>query len=84
MYRLMIIEDDAGIAGAVAGYAASWDFEIRCAENFRNIVGEFAEFQPHIVLLDISLPFFNGYHCAERYARCQTCPSFSSPRHPTT
>ena len=66
MYRLMIIEDDAGIAGAVAGYAASWDFEIRCAENFRNIVGEFAEFQPHIVLLDISLPFFNGYHwCGE-------------------
>lgn len=66
MYRLMIIEDDAGIAGAVAGYAASWDFEIRCAENFRNIVGEFAEFQPHCVLLDISLPFFNGYHwCGE-------------------
>lgn len=35
-------------------------------EDFRNVMAEFAEFQPHIVLLDISLPFFNGYHwCGE-------------------
>ena len=66
MYKLMIVEDDAGIAEAVSAQAAAWDFEVRIAENFRDITAEFAEFQPHIVLMDISLPFYNGYHwCSE-------------------
>lgn len=66
MYRLMIIEDDKGIAEAIKTQAEMWDLEVCCAENFRNIMAEFSAFSPHIVLLDISLPFFNGYHwCSE-------------------
>ncbi len=66
MYRLLIIEDDNGIAGAIKTQAEQWDLQVRIAENFRSIMTEFAEFDPHIVLLDIGLPFFNGYHwCSE-------------------
>lgn len=66
MYRLMIIEDDTGIAEAIKEQAQLWDLQVKCAENFRNIMAEFAEYDPHIVLLDIGLPFFNGYHwCSE-------------------
>lgn len=66
VYRLMIVEDDMGIACAVREQAKLWDFEVQTAENFRDILTDFAHFQPHIVLMDISLPFFNGYHwCAE-------------------
>lgn len=66
MYRLLIVEDDKGIAEAIESQARMWDLQVRCAENFRNIMSEFAEFDPHIILLDISLPFFNGYHwCSE-------------------
>lgn len=66
MYRLLIVEDDKGIAEAIEAQARMWDLQVRCAENFRNIMSEFAEFDPHIILLDISLPFFNGYHwCSE-------------------
>ena len=66
MYRLFIVEDDAGIAGATRTQAELWGFEVRCVQDFRNVLGEFAAFEPHIVLLDITLPFFNGYHwCAE-------------------
>lgn len=66
MYRLLIIEDDKGIAEAIKEQAQMWDLEVHCVENFRNIMKEFAEFEPHIVLLDIMLPFFNGYHwCGE-------------------
>ena len=66
MYRLLIIEDDTGIAEAIKTQAEMWDLQVRCAENFRSIMTEFAEFDPHIILLDISLPFFNGYHwCSE-------------------
>ncbi|MBQ6995221.1 MAG: response regulator transcription factor [Lachnospiraceae bacterium] len=66
MYRLMIIEDDRGIAEAIEEQARMWELDTRIAQNFRNIVAEFAEYEPHLVLLDISLPFFNGYHwCSE-------------------
>ncbi len=66
MYRILIIEDDIKIAGAVRDIAVSWGFEARAAENFRDILSEFASYQPHIILLDIGLPFYNGYHwCAE-------------------
>lgn len=43
-----------------------WDLQVHCTENFHNVMAEFSEFSPHIVLLDIALPFFNGYHwCSE-------------------
>ena len=66
MYRLFIVEDDRGIAEAIKSQAEKWELEVRCAQNFRNFLSEFSEFDPHIILLDISLPFFNGYHwCTE-------------------
>jgi DNA-binding response OmpR family regulator len=66
MYKLLIIEDDKGIAEAIKTQAIQWDMQVHIAENFRDIMPEFAEFEPHIVLMDISLPFFNGYHwCSE-------------------
>ena len=66
MYRLLIIEDDKGIAEAIKTHAEMWDIQVHYVQNFRNVMTEFAEFDPHIILLDISLPFFNGYHwCSE-------------------
>ena len=66
MYRIYIIEDDNIIAGKIKEHMTNWGFEARCASDFRNIMGEFAEYEPHMVLLDISLPRYNGYHwCSE-------------------
>lgn len=66
IYRILIVEDDPGIAGAIKTQAEKWGFSVRPAENFADIMSDFAEFQPHIVLLDITLPYYNGYHwCAE-------------------
>ena len=66
MYRLLIVEDDRGIAQAIREQAEMWGLEVRCVRNFRNVNAEFAEFDPHIVLLDIALPFYNGFHwCSE-------------------
>ncbi len=66
MYRLLIVEDDNGIAEAIKAQAEMWDLQAYCVQNFRSVMAEFAEFAPHIVLLDIALPFFNGYHwCSE-------------------
>ena len=66
MYKLLIVEDDAGIAAAIKAQAEAWAMSCRVIEDFRGVMREFAEFQPHLVLMDISLPFYNGYHwCAE-------------------
>ena len=66
MYRIFIIEDDRTIANAVKNHLEKWGFEARCAENFKDIMTEFSEFSPHLVLMDIGLPFYNGfYHCTE-------------------
>lgn len=66
MYKIFIIEDDAAIAAAVAEYIASWGWEARRADDLTRVMEEFAAFAPHLVLLDIGLPYRNGYHwCAE-------------------
>lgn len=66
MYRVLIIEDDEVIARAVCENLQSWGYEAQIAADFRNVMKDFAAFEPHLVLLDISLPFFNGYHwCTE-------------------
>ncbi len=66
MYKLFIVEDETGIAEAIKVQAEMWDLQVHCVENFHNVMTEFSEFSPHIVLLDIALPFFNGYHwCSE-------------------
>ena len=66
MYKLLIVEDDPGIAEAIKEHAAAWDLDARIVENFREVLSEYAAFSPHIVLLDIALPFFDGYHwCGE-------------------
>ena len=65
MYRIFIIEDDRTIANAVKNHLEKWGFEARCAENFKDIMTEFSEFSPHLVLMDIGLPFYNGfYYCS--------------------
>ncbi len=66
MYKIMIVEDDLGIAEEISKKARMWNIETILARNFQNIMEEFTDCQPHLVLLDISLPFFSGYHwCSE-------------------
>jgi DNA-binding response OmpR family regulator len=66
MYKLFIVEDEQGISEEIKRQAENWGLEVRCAADFRNIMAEFAEFDPQLVLMDIALPFFDGYHwCSE-------------------
>ena len=66
MYRMLIVEDDRGIGEAITRQAAVWGLEARCVADFQNVMGEFGAFDPQLVLMDITLPFFNGYHWCSR------------------
>ena len=66
MYRIFMVEDDETIAKTVKQHLERWDYTVHIVENFDNVLGEFAEFSPQLVLMDIRLPFFDGYHwCTE-------------------
>lgn len=66
MYRIFLVEDDKTIAGVLQRELQRWGYEAVCAADFQNVLQEFKAAQPHLVLLDISLPFYNGYYwCGE-------------------
>lgn len=66
MYRVLLVEDDRGIAEALCAQLGDWGFAVRAVENFRDVTREFRAFDPQLVLLDLMLPFQSGYHwCAE-------------------
>lgn len=62
MYKILIVEDDLTIAGTLVKHLAKWDYEAKCVENFKNVCQEFIAFEPQLVLMDILLPFYNGFH----------------------
>ena len=62
MHRIFIVEDDAVIADVVERHLSGWGYQVRQCRDFEHVLEEFAAFDPQLVILDISLPFFNGYH----------------------
>lgn len=66
MYKVLIVEDDAVIASAVQKHIQSWGYIAQCVRDFQHVLQTFVEFSPQLVLMDITLPFYNGYHwCGE-------------------
>ena len=85
MYRIFVVEDDAVIASAVQRHLESWGYQVACAVRFDDVLSDFAAFDPQLVLLDISLPFFNGYHWCREIRKefpivKDTTPNITTPR----
>ena len=66
MYKILMVEDDSALAAIMKKQITAWNYDVHCIRDFKNILPEFQAYQPHLVLLDIMLPFFNGYYwCTE-------------------
>ena len=74
MYRILIVEDDVTIAKIIEKQLNKWGYEARNIEDFSNVMSEFASFSPQLVLMDITLPFFNGYHWCSEIRRISKLP----------
>ena len=70
----MIVEDDRVIARALASHLSKWNYDTRCIEDFKNIIEEFEQYDPQLVLLDIMLPFFNGFHWCQEIRKVSEVP----------
>lgn len=74
MYRIFIVEDDEVIARTVKNHLEKWNYTVHCVENFDEVMEEFAAFDPQLVLMDIHLPFYNGYHWCTQIRQISQLP----------
>ena len=73
-YRIFIVEDDETIANLLKKHLSSWGYDVFLAEDFSNILQEFAGKDPQLVLLDLKLPFYNGFHWCEEIRKVSQVP----------
>lgn len=65
-YKILIVEDDCTIAGKIKNHLEKWAYIVYIAEDFGNILKEVSDFKPDLILLDITLPYYNGFYwCTE-------------------
>ena len=74
MYRILIIEDDDIIAKNIATHFKRWNYETMQIIDFKNIMEEFLKFDPQLVLLDIGLPFYNGFYWCQEIRKISKVP----------
>ena len=74
MYRIFIVEDDMTIARTLSEHLRKWDYEAEYAKDFKNVTERFIEFDPQLVILDIMLPLFNGFHWCQEIRKISKVP----------
>ena len=74
MYRIFIVEDDEIISEVLKKNLSSWGYDVSCAEDFSNIIQEFVRRDPQLVLLDLKLPFYNGFHWCTQIRQISSVP----------
>ncbi|MCR5755833.1 MAG: response regulator transcription factor [Acetatifactor sp.] len=74
MYRIFVIEDDLALSENIKKQIGAWGYDVRLATDFQNIIPQFVEYNPDLALVDIMLPFFNGYHWCSEIRRISNIP----------
>ncbi len=66
MYKIFVIEDDCVISSEIQSHLQKWGYEVKVTDDFSDIMSQFSKYAPQLVLMDIVLPFYNGYYwCSE-------------------
>ncbi len=74
MYKIMLVEDDPVIADQLTAFLRSWNYEVVRAEDYTAVLSEFCREAPQLVLLDIGLPYYNGYYWCEEIRKISKVP----------
>ncbi len=74
MYKILIVEDDEAISNSITQYLKNWGYEVAVVRDFANVTNEFNKVNPHIILLDIMLPFYDGYYWCKEIRKISNVP----------
>lgn len=74
MQKIMIVEDDEVISSTLKKHLEKWNYEVNVVEDFEHVMEIFLEYQPTLVLLDIALPYYNGYHWCQEMRKVSEIP----------
>lgn len=74
MYKIFIVEDDKGIADGIAACLKVWDMESREVQDYRNVTEEIRDYDPHLVIMDITLPYMGGYYWCQEIRKTSSVP----------
>ena len=74
MYRILVIEDDFSLAQIIKRQIESWGHDVQLITDFQHVIPAFVEYDPHMVLVDVMLPFFNGYHWCSEIRKISSVP----------
>lgn len=72
--KIMLVEDDGSLANEIKDFLTKWGYEIDICEQFDNIVADFMVMRPQLILMDINLPYFDGYYWCNRIRRHSEVP----------
>ena len=78
MHKILLVEDDQVIRQQVGKLLSEWGFEVVLVEDFMEVLSLFVQSEPHLVLMDIGLPLFNGYHWCQEIRKISKVPDHVS------
>ncbi len=73
-YKILCVEDDRVIADQIAQYLETWGYEVTTIKDFSKVLEEFSQNQYHLILMDISLPFYNGFYWCREIRKISKVP----------
>lgn len=74
MFKIMVVEDDVSLKNIIAKCLTKWGHDVHQIENLENIIEEFKNYNPELVLLDINLPFYDGFHWCNEIRKISKVP----------
>lgn len=74
MYKILLVEDDGTIAEEMGRFLIKWGYEVEAVSDFGEVLAHFVRFSPQLVLMDIGLPFYNGYYWCSRIREISQVP----------
>ena len=73
-FKIFLIEDDEIIAKSLKKFLENWSYEVYLVKDYEKVFEEYKKIDPAIILIDISLPFFNGYYWCEQVRKVSNLP----------
>lgn len=74
MFKIMLVEDDIKISEIVSEGLKKWGYDVFCVEDFSETFNNFVKYEPHLVLMDINLPAFDGFYWCNKIREISKAP----------